>query len=244
MHKFGLIGKHIDYSFSRIHFTEKFKNESLNCSYLNFDLDTINEFQDLINENKDLKGLNVTIPYKEEIIPFLDKLTKTATKIGAVNTIKFSKKGKLIGYNTDYYGFKKSIEPYIKKYHKKALILGTGGASKAIIYALESMHIEYALVSRTRSDRTTFIYAELDDHIISSHQIIINCTPLGTVPDINACPDIPYNAISRTHLLFDLVYNPPLTTFLKKGQLNGASICNGEKMLTYQAEESWRIWNK
>lgn len=244
MHKFGLIGKHIDYSFSRTYFTKKFKNEGLTYTYLNFDLNSIDEFRTLINDNKDLKGLNVTIPYKEVIIPYLDKLSNTAAKIGAVNTIKFSKNGNLIGHNTDYYGFKKSIKPYIQKHHEKALILGSGGASKAIIYALESMQIEYTLVSRKKSDRAIFNYEELNDHIISSHQIIINCTPLGTFPDIKRCPDIPYNAISSTHLLFDLIYNPSLTTFLKKGRQNGASICNGEKMLIYQAEESWRIWNR
>lgn len=244
MHKFGLIGKHIDYSFSRNYFTKKFKKEGLKNTYQNFDLDSISEFSDLITSNKDLKGLNVTIPYKEAIIPYLDKMNKTAFRIGAVNTIKITKKGKLVGYNTDYFGFKKSIQPYINNGHKKALILGTGGASKAIVYALNKMKIKFSFVSRTLSEKADFTYGELNDHVISSHQIIINCTPLGTYPKVNECPNIPYISISNKHLLFDLVYNPPLSTFLKKGELQGATVCNGEKMLMYQAEKSWSIWNK
>lgn len=241
-HKFGLVGKQIDYSFSKSYFTKKFEKEQLPYSYDNFDLADINEFPDILDGN--LKGLNVTIPYKERIIPYLDKLNKKADKIGAVNTIKFNKKGELIGYNTDAYGFQKSLKPLLKKHHKKALILGTGGASKAIIFVLDKLNISYSFVSRVLSEGVNFSYGTLNEYDIENHQIIINCTPQGTFPKINECPDIPYTAISEAHLLYDLVYNPPLTLFLQKGQERGATICNGERMLILQAEKSWKIWNK
>ncbi len=243
MSNFGLIGKNIDYSFSKSHFTEKFKNEGLTHRYANFDIQTIEEFANIIKSTKNLKGLNVTIPYKEAVIPYLNKLDKRAKKIGAVNTIKVSKKGKLIGYNTDYYGFKKSIEPYLKSHHKKALILGTGGASKAIAFALKQLGKDYHFVSRTASDTSKYTYETLSEDIILEHQIIINCTPLGTFPNINACPDIPYDAITKEHLLYDLIYNPEETKFLSIGQLKGAIICNGHDMLELQAEKAWEIWN-
>jgi len=242
MAKFGLIGKDIDYSFSRSHFSEKFKNECLNHNYVNFDIDSIDEFSNIISSTKNLKGLNVTIPYKEAVIPYLDKLHKTAKKIGAVNTIKITKKGKLIGYNTDYFGFEKSIEPLIKKHHKKALILGTGGASKAIAYALERLNIKHQFVSRSQSKKNIISYDSLTENDIKSHQIIINCTPLGTYPKTNECPDILYDAIDNTHLVFDLIYNPEETKFLTIAKIKGASICNGSKMLELQAEKAWNIW--
>lgn len=243
MSKFGLIGKNIDYSFSRGYFSEKFKNENLEHTYQNFDIDTINSFSKIIENTPNLKGLNVTIPYKETIIPFLDKLEKKATKIGAINTIKLTKKGKLIGYNTDYYGFKKSIEPYIKSYHKKALILGTGGASKAIAFALKKLKIPFDYVSRSESDLVKYTYSSLTKNIISEYQIIINCTPVGTYPNLNVCPQIPYEAINSNYLLYDLIYNPEETKFLTLGKLKGAKICNGLRMLELQAEKAWEIWN-
>ena len=242
MAEFGLIGKDIDYSFSRSYFNEKFKNEGLNHNYVNFDIDSIEEFSNIISSTKNLKGLNVTIPYKEAVIPYLDKLHKTAKKIGAVNTIKITKKGKLIGYNTDYFGFEKSIEPLIKKHHKKALILGTGGASKAIAYALERLNIKHQFVSRSQSKKNVISYDSLTENDIKSHQIIINCTPLGTYPKTNECPDILYDAIDNTHLVFDLIYNPEETKFLTIAKIKGASICNGSKMLELQAEKAWNIW--
>jgi len=242
MAEFGLIGKDIDYSFSRSYFNEKFKNEGLNHNYVNFDIDSIDEFSNIISSTKNLKGLNVTIPYKEAVIPYLDKLHKTAKKIGAVNTIKITKKGKLIGYNTDYFGFEKSIEPLIKKHHKKALILGTGGASKAIAYALERLNIKHQFVSRSQSKKNIISYDSLTENDIKSHQIIINCTPLGTYPKTNECPDILYDAIDNTHLVFDLIYNPEETKFLTIAKIKGASICNGSKMLELQAEKAWNIW--
>ena len=244
MAKFGLVGKNIDYSFSRSYFAEKFKKEELNYSYVNFDIQTILEFPAIFQKSKNLKGLNVTIPYKEEVIPFLNKLNKTAKKIGAVNTIKVTKKGKLIGYNTDYYGFKKSIEPFLKSHHNKALILGTGGASKAVAFALKKLGISYSYVSRNISAKAKFSYQSLTEDDIKSHTIIINCTPLGTHPNTNACPDLPYKAVTNDHLLFDLIYNPEETKFLSNGKLKGATICNGYRMLELQAEKSWSIWNK
>lgn len=244
MAKFGLIGKDIDYSFSRSYFAEKFSNEKLDHSYVNFDIQSIEEFPKIISETKGLKGLNVTIPYKQEVIPYLNKLNKTAKKIGAVNTIKITKKGKLIGYNSDYYGFKKSLEPYLKSHHKKALILGTGGASKAVAYALKKLGISYNYVSRSISEKAKFSYTTLTNEHIQSHTIIINCTPLGTHPNTNVCPDIPYDAVTKDHLLFDLIYNPAETKFLSIGKLKGAAIANGYKMLELQAEKSWSIWQK
>jgi len=244
MAKFGLVGKNIDYSFSRSYFSEKFKNERLKHTYENFDIDSIDKFPEIISSTKSLRGLNVTIPYKEAVIPYLSKLHKTAKKIGAVNTIKISKKGKFKGYNTDYFGFKKSIEPHLKLHHKKALILGTGGASKAIAYALKKLNIQYKYVSRKETRNDTFTYDALTEEDIKAYQIIINCTPLGTYPNTNKCPEIPYDAIDKTHLVFDLIYNPEETKFLTISKLKGATICNGSKMLELQAEKAWRIWQK
>lgn len=244
MARFGLIGKNIDYSFSRSYFAEKFSAEGLEHTYDNFDIQDIKEFQKVINETPNLKGLNVTIPYKEDVIPFLNKLNKTAKKIGAVNTIKITRKGKLIGFNTDYYGFKKSVEPFLKPHHTKALILGTGGASKAIAYAFKKLGIDYSYVSRKLSDKATFSYQTLTKDDIKAHCIIVNCTPLGTYPNTNICPDIPYDAITDKHLLFDLIYNPEETKFLSIGKAKGAVICNGYRMLELQAEKAWSIWNK
>lgn len=243
MNRYGLIGKNIDYSFSRTYFGNKFETDGLDCSYENFDIDSIQKFPDLLKNNKDLKGLNVTIPYKESIIPFLDNLDLKAEQIGAVNTIKISKKGKLTGFNTDYYGFKKSIEPLLRSQHQRALILGTGGASKAIEFALIKLKIPYSFVTRNTSEGL-FTYSDLNKEIMESHQIIINCTPLGTHPNVDLCPDIPYKYLTSDHLLYDLVYNPSLTTFLKNGLNHGCKIMNGLTMLELQAEKAWKIWNQ
>lgn len=241
--KFGLVGKNISYSFSRGYFADKFKNENLPHSYVNFDIESIDELRDIIENTSNLKGLNVTIPYKEEVISLLDKLNKRAKKIGAVNTIKI-KKGKLIGFNTDYDGFKNSLKPHLKKHHKNALILGTGGASKAIAHALKKLGVKYHYVSRTKKEGVTYTYSELTEDIITSFQIIINCTPIGTFPNINECPDIPYDGITDKHILYDLIYNPEETKFLNCGKIKGATIINGLEMLKLQAEKSWEIWNK
>lgn len=240
--KFGLVGRNISYSFSRGYFADKFKSEGLPHSYVNFDLESIEELKDIIENTSNLKGLNVTIPYKEEVIPLLDKLNKRAKKIGAVNTIKI-KKGKHIGYNTDYYGFKNSLKPHLKKHHKRALILGTGGASKAIAHALKKLNIERHYVSRTKKEGVTYTYSELTEEIINSFQVIINCTPIGTFPNVNECPNIPYEAITEQHILYDLIYNPEETKFLNYGNIKGATTINGLEMLKLQAEKSWGIWN-
>lgn len=239
--RYGLLGKDISYSFSQGYFTQKFTDLKLNDhSYENFDIPEISEFEGLVSQTH-LKGLNVTIPYKELVISYLDDLDSGAKKIGAVNTIKFTKNG-LKGYNTDAYGFQKSIEPFLKPHHGKALILGTGGASKAIRFVLEELGIEYVYVSRTKKEHQ-FTYKELDKEIITSHTIIINCTPLGTFPNVTDKPSLPYKYLNGKHLLFDLIYNPKKTAFLAEGESKGSEICNGLKMLKLQAEKSWEIWN-
>ncbi len=244
MNKLGLLGKNISYSFSRTYFKNKFEKEAIkHTTYENFDIENIELFPSIIDKTKDLKGLNVTIPYKEVVIPYLDKINKKAQEIGAVNTIKINKKGKLIGYNTDCYGFKKSLKPFLKAHHKKALILGTGGASKAVAFSLKELGITYKYVSRKLSKGVSFTYESLTENDVKNHNIIINCSPLGTFPNIDDCPQIPYNAINIKHILFDLIYNPEETLFLKKGKANKATIINGLNMLKLQAEKAWSIWN-
>ena len=242
---FGLLGKNIEYSFSRGYFTNKFdKLGFTNYKYVNFDIQNIEEFLSIINDNKkSLRGINVTIPYKEEVMKYLNKLDKTAKEIGAVNTIKLTKKGNLKGYNSDVVGFENSIFPFIKKHHKRALILGTGGASKAIAYALKKNGIKFKFVSRNPKNKKEISYQDLTENVIRKHQIIINSTPVGTSPNIEKSPNIPYQFITKNHLLYDLIYNPEVTTFLLKGKEQGATIKNGYEMLELQAEESWRIWN-
>jgi len=242
MDKFGLIGKDIDYSFSRTYFTEKFKREQLEAEYVNFDCKNIDELKDLLTNQKEVKGYNVTIPYKEQIMPLLQDLNKHAQSIGAVNTIKRLSDGRLKGYNTDYVGFQKSIEPYLTKIHEKALILGTGGASKAIAYALELKDIDYTFVSRNPT-KDQLNYNALNAAILSKHLLIINCSPLGTFPNVEQAPALPYRLLTKEHLLFDLVYNPAKTRFLKNGEEQGATIINGKSMLEFQAEAAWKIWN-
>lgn len=244
MNKLGLLGRNISYSFSRTYFKEKFKKENIeHTTYENFDIESIAHFPAIIKNTKNLKGLNVTIPYKRDVMPYLHKINKKAKAIGAVNTIKISKKGKLIGYNTDCYGFLKSLKPYIKPHHKKALILGTGGASKAVVYSLKKLGIDYNYVSRKQSKEINLTYNSLTEHTIKEYQIIINCTPLGTFPNVEDCPNIPYQAISNDHILFDLIYNPEETTFLKRGKQNKAITINGLNMLKLQAEKAWSIWD-
>lgn len=239
--KYGLLGKNISYSFSQGYFTQKFKELNLtDHSYQNFDIPDISQFPSILEE-KGLKGLNVTIPYKEEVIPFLNELDPVAKEIGAVNTIKFTKDG-LKGFNTDAFGFEASITPLLEAHHTKALILGTGGASKAIVYVLEQLGVDISYVSRTpREDGLT--YDQLTKSEMDSHFLVINCTPLGTFPRVEDKPDIPYQFLSEKHLLFDLVYNPPKTAFLNMGQKKNATICNGLTMLQKQAEKAWEIWN-
>ena len=241
MSKFGLIGKDIGYSFSRTYFSEKFKKEKSEHNYENFDISSIAHFPEIILKNQDLKGLNVTIPYKEKVMPFLDEIDEEAAKIGAVNTIKFQGE-KLIGFNTDHYGFKKSLEKFLPLPEKSALILGTGGASKAVAYALSSLGFDYKFVSRNPS-LGHLAYSEVNKDIIARHFLIINSTPLGTFPDVEKFPEIPYKFLNPEHLLFDLIYNPAETEFLKRGNFYGAYIVNGADMLKFQAEKAWEIWN-
>ena len=238
---FGLIGKDISYSFSKKFFTQKFINEGLNnCSYENYDISSISKLLEVINDTK-IKGLNVTIPYKESVIELLNHIDPIAKKIGAVNTIKIDKQNKLLGYNTDYIGFKQSLESNISN-QKRALILGTGGASKAIVYALKTLNIKTLLVSRKNREKC-ITYEDISNQIIKDHTIIINCTPLGTYPNIEECPKIPYQYITERHLCYDLIYNPIKTKFLILSEKKGASIINGNEMLENQAIESWKIWN-
>jgi len=242
MHKYGLIGKDIGYSFSKTYFNQKFKDLNIEAVYKNFDIENILKIKTVLNREKNLKGLNVTIPYKESVIEFLDELDKTAESIGAVNTIKIVD-NKLYGYNTDVYGFMTSLFPLLEKQHQKALVLGSGGASKAICHALKSFDIAYKIVSR-QPTQNQIGYADINEKIINSYHLIINCTPLGTYPDIGKSPDIPYQYLSSKHLLYDLVYNPKVSTFLAQGKAQKTKICNGYDMLKFQAEKAWEIWNE
>ena len=240
--QYGLIGKNISYSFSKKYFTDKFALGNLDdCSYTNFDIQTIEEFPTIITNNPDLKGLNVTIPYKESVIPYLNKLSKTP-QIGAVNVIRLLK-GKLKGYNSDYYGFMKSLEPLLLPHHKKALILGTGGAAKAVSFALNQLGILYTFVTREEKEGR-IDYNRINATTFDNYQIIINCTPVGTVPNTKEFPPIPYNFFTDKHIAFDLIYNPEETQFLKKAKKKGAITKNGYEMLVLQAEKAWKIWNK
>ena len=242
--RFGLVGRNINYSFSKGYFTDKFNSENFEgCTYENFDIQEIDGFTEIIKNTSDLKGLNVTIPYKEAVIPFLNKLSKKAALIGAVNTIKITKKGKLTGHNTDYYGFKKSLEPLLKSHHKKALILGTGGASKGVAFALDELDIPYTFVSREAKENA-IDYNRINATTFDNFQIIINSTPVGTSPNTEAYPLIPYEYFTKNHIAFDLIYNPAETQFLKKAKEQGAQIKNGLDMLIFQAEKAWDIWNK
>ena len=241
MAKYGLIGYNIGYSFSKTFFNFKFEKENRNDSYENFDIPVLSEISEILENNPDLKGLNVTIPYKKSIIQLLDEVDKEALQIGAVNTIKINKDGTLKGYNTDHYGFSKALMEFLPIKEKKALVLGTGGASKAVKYVLEIMNFEVTQVSRTKTDNN-ITYTDLNRDIIKQNYLIVNCTPLGTFPNIEEFPDIPYEYLTKDHLAFDLTYNPRETKFMKLSKDRGARRSNGLKMLEYQAEKAWSIW--
>ncbi|MCB9201726.1 MAG: shikimate dehydrogenase [Flavobacteriales bacterium] len=235
--QFGLIGRNISYSFSKPYFTDKFKELNLDYTYNVFDIPQIDEVQKIL-DNDDVFGCNVTIPYKQEVIPFLDEISEAAKKVGAVNTIQF-KDNKTIGHNTDVIGFENSFAPLLEKHHKKALIFGDGGASKAIEYVLKKLDIEYQIVSLFQE----FKYENVTPKIIEEYTILINATPVGTYPKVNDILPIPTDAISNKHIVFDLIYNPEETLLLQKAKAKGAKIKNGLEMLYGQADASWEIWN-
>lgn len=242
MRRYGLIGRTLKHSFSKTYFTKKFLEKGIaDSAYDNFELETIESFPLLLSAYPDLKGLNVTIPYKEEVLPFLTSVNEVVREMRACNCIKVVG-GQLTGYNTDVVGFRNSLEPRLMPHHTKALILGTGGAAKAIEYVMRQLGIAYKVVSRSKTEKG-LIYEELDKEIITDHPLIINTTPLGMYPNMESVPSIPYQFLTPSHFLFDLVYNPEKTMFLKEGEKRGAQICNGYEMLIGQAEESWRIWN-
>jgi shikimate dehydrogenase len=245
MNKFGLIGFPLTHSFSKKFFTEKFKRESISAAYENFEIEKISRLTEIVEAETDLAGLNVTIPYKEQVIPFLDELDRAAEKVGAVNTIKIIRKAQKIhlkGFNTDTWGFEISLKPLLREYHTKALILGTGGASKAIKFVLDKLNIEYISASIEELKNREIRYEDIDKKMMSDRLLVINATPLGTYPKTDTFPPIPYEYISDEHLLFDLVYNPEMTEFLKKGRERGAIVKNGLEMLQQQALKSYEIW--
>ena len=242
MRLFGLIGYPLTHSLSAKYFTDKFQNENISGSlYYNFPIQQIKDVLKIF-EKENLCGLNVTIPYKESIIPFLDELDSSASGVGAVNTVVV-RNNKKIGYNTDVTGFENSLKPFLKSQHTKALVLGTGGSSKAVTSVLIKLGIEFQFVSRNQSVNA-ISYVDLKPQTILEHKLIINTTPLGMFPEITAVPDIPFSFMTSEHLLFDLIYNPAETEFLKRGKQQGAEIKNGLEMLQLQAEKSWEIWNK
>jgi shikimate dehydrogenase len=244
MKTFGLIGKKLGHSFSKKFFTEFFEaNNLIDCEYQNFELTDLALEIPPLKKMSSLTGLNVTIPYKKAIIPFLDGMTADCMEINACNCIEI-KNGKWTGHNTDVFGFEKSFTSVLKPVHKKALILGDGGAAGAVKFVLEKLRIPFITVSRKKHDSAVYLgYQDLSPELFREYQIIINTTPLGMFPNISEAPDIPYRFISNSHYLYDLIYNPSKTLFLSKGEERGAVIKNGSDMLVLQAEESWRIWN-
>lgn len=245
---YGLIGTSLSHSFSMDFFNQKFISEGIDAQYFNFELNDIGELMTIFSEYPNLDGLNVTMPYKEKVIPFMDQLDETAEMVGAVNVIKIIKGTsagviKLVGYNTDFLGFKNSIEPLLTSEMDKALVLGTGGSSKAVKAGLESLGLTVDFVSR-RKTATTITYEELTKQMINAHKVIVNTTPLGTYPNTDVCPDIPYRFLTSSHLCYDLVYNPSETMFMKNSAAAGAVVKNGLEMLLLQAFESYRIWTE
>lgn len=245
MRYFGLIGKPLVHSFSQHYFTQKFQEESIDAAYGLYELDKIEDLK-LLLQQKAFSGLNVTIPYKQSVLPYLAELDETARAVGAVNVIKFVRRsGEVVlkGYNSDVIGFHDSLVPLLRPYHKRALVFGTGGASKAVEYVLRRLGIEVQLVSRQAKD-SVLSYEQITPEVLQSYQLLVNATPLGTFPHVDTCVDIPYQNITNKHLLYDLVYNPQETLFLRYGKERGAQVMNGYAMLRGQAEAAWGIWNK
>lgn len=246
MDKYGLIGYPLGHSFSISYFNQKFADENIDAEYVNFEIPSIDQLQEILDINPDLKGLNVTIPYKEKVMQFLDSLSPEAQAIGAVNVIRVTHEGnnvKLKGFNSDVIGFTQSIEPMLeKKWHHKALVLGTGGASKAVTYGLKSLGIEPVYVSRYQRPGTVQ-YEQITPEVIKEYNVIVNCTPVGMYPHVDECPPLPYEAMDSHTILYDLIYNPDETLFMKKGKQHGADVKNGLEMLLLQAFASWEMWN-
>lgn len=245
MDKYGLIGYPLVHSFSISYFNQKFIDEKIDAVYENFEIPTIDLLPEVIDSNPDLRGLNVTIPYKQKVMPFLDAISQEAMAIGAVNVIKVTREGgksRLKGYNSDVIGFTKSIESMLEKFHKKALILGTGGASKAVDYGLKSLGLETVFVSRYQRPGT-ILYEDITPDIIKEYNVIVNCTPCGMYPHTEECPKLPYEAMDNRTILYDLIYNPDTTLFMKKGAEHGANTKNGLEMLLLQAFASWDFWH-
>lgn len=245
MDKYGLIGYPLGHSFSKSYFNEKFENEGINAEYINFEIPTLDSLPEFLASNPELKGLNVTIPYKEKVISYLDSISPEARAIGAVNVIRVDHKGNdtyLKGFNSDVIGFTKSIEPLLERFHKKALILGTGGASKAVNFGLKSLGLETVFVSRFERPGT-IQYSQITPDIIQEYNVIVNCTPCGMYPHIDECPQLPYEAMTSKNILYDLLYNPDETLFMKKGAQHGATVKNGLEMLLLQAFASWEFWH-
>jgi shikimate dehydrogenase len=243
MRLFGLIGYPLSHSFSKKYFTEKFEQAGLtDCRYELFPIATIHELPEILIRHPELEGLNVTVPYKRQVLSFLHSSKNIPEGVDACNCIHI-KDGKLIGYNTDIIGFEKSFVSLLKRHHKKALVLGNGGSAAAVVFVLKKLEIEFLIVSRQLHDNSLLTYKEIDEQVMKDCNIIINTTPLGMFPNQNSCPTITYQFISDKHLFYDLVYNPATTLFLQKGKEHGAVIKNGEEMLILQAEESWKIWN-
>lgn len=242
MEKYGIIGYPLGHSFSRAFFTEKFLREGIDAEYVNFEIPSAGMLTDVVRSNPDLRGLNVTLPHKEAVIPLLDELTDEAREIGAVNVVRV-RDGKLKGYNSDIIGFMDSIRPLLQPWHRHALVLGTGGASRAIRVGLQRLGLDWTYVSRTPADgRLT--YHDLTPEVMAHYQVIVNCSPVGMYPKVDACPDIPYQLLTARHLLYDLVYNPEETLFLRRGAEQGAAVKNGLEMLHLQALASWRFWHE
>lgn len=243
--QFGLVGKSLQHSFSKAYFEKKFVQLGLsNYSYHNFELEHIAQLPDLLKQQPALKGFNVTIPYKESLLPYLHVLSAEAQAIGAVNCVKIEN-GKLSGHNTDVYGFSQSIKPFLDNNHERALVLGTGGASKAVAYALNKLGVDVFFVTRhEKKSANYFLYNELNAHVLQAFKLVVNTTPLGMFPATNTCPPLPYEHLTALHLAYDLVYNPETTLFLQKAAEKGALVVNGLSMLQLQAEKSWEIWNQ
>lgn len=246
MDKYGIIGKPLGHSFSPGFFNEKFKNEGIDAVYEKYELPDIGALMEVLAANPELRGINVTIPYKQQVIEYLDDISDEAKAIGAVNVVSVRHEGRklrLKGYNSDVIGFSRSIEPYLATYHKKALVLGTGGASKAVEYSLRKLGLETLKVSRHKGDGV-ITYDDVTPQLISEYNVIVNCSPVGMYPHVDECPQLPYEAMNSRTLLYDLIYNPDSTLFMKKGHENGAVVKNGLEMLLLQAYASWEFWNE